>query len=155
MVKKTIYLAVTLGLIPFLQMGCATIVAGRHQDITVMTSPPGATATVEGTSITTPGKFTLRRDSDHIINITKDSYQPQSVKITSAFSGASGAGGAIVGNLLLVGIFMPVLWGIDAASGAQYALYPDTVNITLSPTGSSPPPTMMEKPPEKAGERQK
>ncbi len=107
--------------------GCATIVSGRHQEVQVISSQSGAKASTEGQFIMTPGAFTLRRDTNHVILIEKEGYISETATVTS------GLGPAVAGNIIFGGL---IGWGIDAASGSQYKLYPETVNVALRPIGS-------------------
>ncbi len=131
----------TLGLVSILPTGCATITVGRYQEVQVISSPPGAKASTEGQSIITPGTFTLRRDSNHVIVVEKEGYISETVTLTS------GVGPAVAGNLLfgrLIGT------AIDAGSGAMYKLYPETVDVELKPV-SHPP--VDDQQPEKNGDK--
>ncbi len=87
----------TLGLAILLSIGCATITVGRHQEVQVTSSPPGAKASTEGQNITTPGTFNLLRNANHVIVIEKEGYLPETVALTS------GIGAAVAGNLLSAG----------------------------------------------------
>lgn len=137
-------LITVLGVALSLQAGCATIISGRHQDVQVISSPSGAKVCTSGQCITTPGSLTLRRDTNHVILIEKDGYISETVMLTS------GVGPAVAGNIILGGL---IGGGIDAATGALYKLYPETVNVALRQIGSIPPPTTAGKPPEKAQEK--
>lgn len=114
--------------------GCATIVHGTTQKIPVSSDPSGANLTVAGqtTKHTTPCEVELSRKSDHILKIEKDGCQPSTVEIRHVVSGA------VAGNILAGGL---IGWGVDASSGGQYRLVPETVNVTLKP--SQPPPAVI------------
>jgi hypothetical protein len=137
-------LITVLGVALSLQAGCATIISGRHQDVQVISSPSGAKACTSGQCITTPGNLTLRRDTNHVILVEKDGYISETIMLTS------GVGPSVAGNIILGGL---IGGGIDAATGALYKLYPETVNVALRQTGSPPPPATIEKPPDKAQEK--
>lgn len=117
-----------LGLAAVLPTACATIISGKHQEVQVISSPSGAKASTSGQTIITPGTFTLRRDTNHVIAIEKEGYISETVTLTS------GVGPAVAGNIIFGGL---IGGGIDAATGALYKLYPETVNVALRP-GSSP-----------------
>ena len=106
--------------------GCATIISGRHQEVQIMSLPSGAKACAGGQCVTTPGSLTLRRDSHHMLLVEKDGYLSETVQITS------GIGASVFGNIILGGL---IGGGIDAASGAAYKLYPETVAVTLRLNG--------------------
>lgn len=143
---KTVFLLAALGIASSLQIGCATILVGKYQEVQVLSSPPGAKATTVGQSVTTPGTFTLRRDTNYSVSIEKDGYFPETVSLTS------GLGPTAAGNVILGGL---IGGGVDAMTGALYKLYPETVNVALRPVGApvaltvtpAPvPPASMEQP---------
>jgi hypothetical protein len=68
--------------------GCATIISGRHQDVQVISSPHGAKACTCGQCVTTPGSFTLRKDTNHVMLIEKPGYMSETVTLTSGVGGA-------------------------------------------------------------------
>jgi hypothetical protein len=72
----------------------------------------------------------LRRDTNHVILIEKQGYLSETATLTS------GMGPAVAGNIIFGGL---IGWGIDAASGAQYKLYPETINISLRAAESMAP----------------
>ncbi len=109
--------------------GCATIINGTTQKIPVSSDPSGANCTVVGdtTRYTTPCQVELARKSDHILKLEKEGYEPATVEIKHVLSGA------VAGNILLGGL---IGWGVDAASGSQNRLIPETVHVSLK--ASSP-----------------
>lgn len=71
---------------PLFSGGCATIVNGKTQEISIATNPPGATAVIDdGQMCMTPGKVTLARNKDYLITITKDGFQPQVVSLNRGY----------------------------------------------------------------------
>jgi len=122
--------------------GCATIVDGSKQSVSVSTSPvQGAACTLhnsEGTwYVTTPGSVEVHKTKNDLeITCTKDGYQPGKQVASSKF------GGATFGNIIAGGIIGA---GIDAASGANYYYdNPLTVPLgtpaTLTPAAATTPP---------------
>jgi hypothetical protein len=121
--------------------GCATIVDGSKQSVSVSTLPvQGAACTLhnsEGTwYVTSPGSVEVHK-TKHDLEITcaKDGYQPGKQVATAKF------GGATFGNILAGGI---IGVGIDAASGANYYYEnPLTVPLgapaTLTPAADTAP----------------
>jgi hypothetical protein len=73
---------------------------------------------------TTPATLELKRNTPHVLAILKDSYRPETVNLSRVISGA------VAGNIIAGGL---IGWGVDAATGAQYRLIPDTVHLTLTP----------------------
>lgn len=103
--------------------GCATIVHGTTQDIPCTTTPAGATVrTTDGFKCTTPCNVTLKRKEDHTLTFEKEGCEATTVGVHSVLSGA------VAGNILAGGL---IGWGVDAASGAQYRLVPETLDVTL------------------------
>lgn len=102
---------------------CATLVNGPTEDVPVTTIPPGAVVTEEQTSTLTPVTFTLERDRDYVLTITKEGYHTENIKIEHVISAAE------AGN-----VFFGVLGvAIDVATGSAWALEPDNLIITLRP----------------------
>lgn len=122
--KKFVSIAAVL-----LLAGCASIVEGTSQTLTINTSPDGADCQLvrEGRVIgrinPTPGSVVVEK-TKHDINVecTKKGYQ----KIS--FINESGSEGATWGNVILGG---GVGWAIDSASGADNK-YQEIMNITLT-----------------------
>ena len=110
--------------------GCATILAGRSQTVTVATNPPGARCEllregrVIGTVENTPGAITLNK-TKHDIDVVcrKDGFTD-----AKGF-GESGTEGATFGNIVLGGL---IGWGVDSAVGADNK-YPEVMTVNLVP----------------------
>lgn len=115
--------------------GCATILAGRSQTLTVQTNPPGATCELTrdgriiGSVNSSPGAVTIDK-TKHDISVLckKPGYQDATAFIES------GSEGATFANILAGG---GVGWAIDSAAGADNK-YADVTTITLSPVGEIP-----------------
>lgn len=124
----TFYLFLFIFLSP---CGCATIINGTTQKIPVSSEPSGANCVVVGdtTKYTTPCQVELARKSDHVLKLEKEGYDPATVEIKHVLSGA------VAGNILLGGL---IGWGVDAATGSQNRLIPETVHINLKTSSSSP-----------------
>jgi hypothetical protein len=120
-----VIILVALGLIN----GCATIIHGTTQDVAITTDPSEADLLVDGReNYKSPAKITMKRKEDHIVEVTKDGYQKETVNIKSVISGA------VAGNIIAGGL---IGWGIDAASGGQYRLVPEHVDLRLRPLQAS------------------
>lgn len=97
--------------------GCATIVEGTTQSVSVNTTPEsGANCTLKNSQgtwyVTTPGSTTVHKTkTDLDVTCTKPGFADGHVVAVSHF-GATTAGNVIAGGLIGV--------GIDAASGANY-----------------------------------
>jgi hypothetical protein len=126
----TIIRLFVLGFVVCGSTGCATILAGKSQTVTVATNPPGARCEmlregrVIGTVENTPGAITLLK-TKHDIDLTcrKEGF------IEGKGFGDSGVEGATYGNIILGGL---IGWGIDSAVGADNK-YPDVMTVNLVP----------------------
>jgi len=120
--------AVALPLLVLLS-GCATIIKGTTQSVSLKTAPvDGAQCELrnsEGTwFITTPGSVTVHKTkNDLIVTCMKSGYQDATATIASKFNGVT-AGNILVGGL--IGIT------VDAASGANFG-YDELTEIPLIP----------------------
>ena len=103
--------------------GCASIINGTRQKVTVTTDPAGAIVTDGKNCWTTPATISLPRKQAHPLFISKAGYKMQSVRLRQV------ASAAIIGNILLPGGFIGL--GIDTISGAHFKLIPDKLHIQL------------------------
>lgn len=107
--------------------GCATIIEGTTQSVSVNTTPQdGAKCTLTNSQgtwyITTPGSTTVHKTkNDLTVACTKDGFAGGQTVAQSHFGGAT-AGNVIAGGV--IGI------GIDAASGANY-YYKSPITVDL------------------------
>jgi hypothetical protein len=127
-------LAATLG-------GCASVTRGTTENISIATTPSGATADITGleipTACVTPCVIVAKRNADITITIGKEGFEPQVIPLTRDISGSGGAGFA--GNILLGGV---IGMGVDAVTGAATDHRPNPVIVTLQPVAPlTPPPT--------------
>ena len=105
--------------------GCATVIKGTTQTMPINSDPDGADVVINNVVVgLTPTEIELQRKRDHQITIRKEGYQPATVPVLKS------VGGAVWGNILAGGF---IGWGVDAASGAQYNLKPETVFVRLRP----------------------
>lgn len=110
--------------------GCASIVEGTDQSVTVQTNPSGASCelkrdgSVIGVVNPTPGTVNVDKSKDDIaVLCKKDGYQDGSGAFSSEFQGMT------FGNILFGGI---IGVAIDAGSGAMHE-YPASVTVSLAP----------------------
>jgi hypothetical protein len=103
--------------------GCATIIRGTEQQISVNTNPIGAHLDFSnGQSCLSPCSLKVSRDTALQINISKDGCATQTATMIPTLSG----GGVILGGL------------IDYGTGAVYDLQPNPLTLTLAcQTGAS------------------
>jgi hypothetical protein len=116
--------------------GCATLVVGTSQTITVMTDPPGATCAFDrdaksaGAVSSTPGSLRVDRSSKELmVTCSKDGFQPVKTGDSSHFTGAT------FGNIIAGGLIGVV---VDAASGADSG-YVEEMRLALVATPGSTP----------------
>jgi len=123
---RAVLLLIALSLIS----GCATVVKGTTQTIPVNSDPTGAQVVVNNNVLgTTPTEIKLKRKKDHQVVVRKEGYNSVTMPILKS------VGGAVWGNVLAGGL---IGWGVDATSGAQYNLSPETIFVVLRPsTGSA------------------
>jgi len=100
--------------------GCASIVHGTNQKLTITSRPPHASVTVDGApSGQAPVQVNLKRKQDHTIKLHLTGYQPATIHLKSSVSGW------VFGNIVfgsLIGIV------IDAVDGAMYKLTPQQMS---------------------------
>jgi hypothetical protein len=107
--------------------GCATIIDGTTQSVSVTTTPEdGAACTLvnsQGTwYVTSPGSTTVHKTkADLDVTCTKPGYKPGHVVAISHFTGKT------VGNVLAGGV---IGMGVDAASGANFH-YDSPITVPL------------------------
>jgi hypothetical protein len=158
--RQTIGAAFGLLTALFLSTGCATVVHGSRQTVTVTSDPSGAQVTVlsdpaAGSPVvrSTPGVTPIqlrltRRDPNIVIRLEKDGCPPAELRLKRTVSGW------IAGNLLSANPFaaqgldsasdysrmaisgLAVTFGIDFLSGAAFKL-PKTVHAVVC-AGRSP-----------------
>lgn len=105
--------------------GCATIIHGTTQDVGITTDPSGADLLVDGQQhYKSPAVITMKRKDDHTVEISQEGYKKETVEIKGALSWA------VAGDFLAGGV---IGYGIDAATGAQRRLEPESVNVRLQP----------------------
>jgi len=96
--------------------GCATIIRGTEQDVTVDTMPSGAqVAFSNGQRCTSPCSIAAKRNKALEVNISMDGCTPQTAFVRPRLS----AGGGVLGGLP------------DLATGAVYDLVPSELSFTL------------------------
>jgi hypothetical protein len=98
-------------------VGCASVTRGTTENISISSTPAGATAELSGldnpTACVTPCVVVAKRSADITVTVSKEGYEPQVIPLTKEIPGSGAAGFA--GNLLVGGL---VGMGVDAATGA-------------------------------------
>jgi hypothetical protein len=108
--------------------GCATVVRGSDQYVTVTSRPGGATARAAraGASCRTPCSLILPRKRAETLSVEAPGYRTARVPLQRS-----------VDPLVLWNLILPpfsILWAaVDLASGAGYRLEPTFVSVELAP----------------------
>lgn len=124
-------LLLLLGIVTlFCTNGCATIISGTTQPVTLSSSPDGATVTVSGQVIgKTPTTINLERKSKQVVEFDKEGYTKQKVQLDTKFNPW------VLANVIFC--FSCVFsTTTDYASGAAYEYMPYHYYVTLIPVGS-------------------
>jgi hypothetical protein len=126
--------AIIAGLLVTALSGCASIMDGSTQPLTITSAPEGATVSVTnraGTKIhngVTPVTLTLNRGAGYFkpeiytVSVKKDGFSEKQIVLTSSVSGW------YFGNILFGGLIGMV--GVDPSTGAMYT-FPESVSTTL------------------------
>jgi hypothetical protein len=89
-----------------LTSGCATVFHTSHDDLKVVTDPPGATARAGDASVVTPGVLKVpRRKETVVVRVEKEGFAPREVTVGwhrsgAAWTNAVGVGLGATGTLL-------------------------------------------------------
>jgi hypothetical protein len=125
--------------------GCASVARGTTENISILSTPPGAEATVSGldvpTACMTPCSVVVKRNADISVAFQKEGYAPQTVQLTKEIQSTGAAGFA--GNVLIGGL---VGMGVDAYTGAATDHKPNPVAVTLEPIAPPAPARPPRKP---------
>jgi hypothetical protein len=104
--------------------GCASIMHGSRQNISVASQPSGAVVRVNNIVATTPGVVNLSRSTPmYILRFEKEGYESVEVKLIRTKDGW------LWGNILLGGL---IGLAIDYSSGSAYKLTPDKIEVALN-----------------------
>jgi hypothetical protein len=127
-------------------IGCASVTRGTTENISISSTPAGATAELSGldnpTACVTPCVVVAKRSADITVTVSKEGYEPQVIPLTKEIPGSGAAGFA--GNLLVGGL---VGMGVDAATGAAQDHKPNPVIVTLQPIRPVSPHPAKPRPP--------
>jgi PEGA domain len=126
-------------------VGCASVTRGTTENISIASTPAGATAEISGldipTACVTPCVVQAKRNADITVTVNKDGYEAQTIPLTKEVPGTGAAGFA--GNILLGGL---VGMGVDAVTGAAQDHKPNPVIVTLQPLAPAPAPARPARP---------
>ena len=99
---------------------------GTSQKVVISTVPSGATVSDGTHEYKTPVTLELKRSKEHTLTISKPGFVTETVSVKHEI-------GSVVAKDILLPFVGFLAWGIDAASGAQWNLVPETVALHLKP----------------------
>jgi hypothetical protein len=112
---------VILVALSLLSSGCATMIRGTEEPLSVTSDPSGALAELSnGQKCITPCQVSLKRNQSVMVKFTKDGYEAESLSVFPTLAGA----GVILGGV------------IDYGTGAVYSLTPNPAHVLLKPSRS-------------------
>ena len=105
--------------------GCAAIVKGTHDDVTINSVPSGATFHVQptGQSGVTPAQLSLSSKRKYLVAYNKKCHLPAQSQIDKQFSGWT-----------VMNLFIPfgiIGFAIDFGTGAAYSLDDNTSTVLI------------------------
>jgi len=108
-----------------LSTGCASIVKGRHQEVSFQSTPDNAVVTIDGRIIgKTPLTVVLAKKSGQVVIFEKEGYKPLTFSLETRTSGW------FWGNLVIGGLVGSTT---DSMTGAVYEYSPSQYMVTLQP----------------------
>jgi len=119
--------------------GCATIISGTSEPVTINSSPEGATITQNGIILgKTPTTISLNREANPVLELSKEGYQKQSVPLNTSFN---------------PWVLTNVIWCMscvlstttDYATGAAWQYAPNHYYSILFLEGTTPSPSDVKK----------
>jgi hypothetical protein len=121
--KESLTLLTLLLVLPL--AGCATIMGGGTQLVTVSSAPSEATITAdpEAGTFTTPASLQLERKFGYTLTATRDGYRPATARLTKKMRV-----GPLIADILLTGLIGVI---VDGVTGAWYELQPAVVTLVL------------------------
>ena len=121
--------------------GCATIITGTTQNVTIKSVPEAAAFSITNRagekihSGSTPFTVSLKRGAGYFkpesytVSFNKAGFAPQQITISGQVTGW------YFGNIIFGGLVLGMLI-VDPLSGAMFSLSPDNVDAALSAVGS-------------------
>lgn len=105
-----------------LSTGCASMIRGTTQEVSINTTPNGANVRLNnGSSCISPCTLTLKRKNSVNITIEKDGYHTHTTALVPSLAGA----GVVLGGL------------VDYGTGAVYDLHPNPLHVHLTPVNKN------------------
>ena len=124
---RRVILVTNLLIMAILASGCATIVTGKYQNVSVTSYPSGAKVTADnGMSIITPGSFKLVRNQNYTLEAEYPGAGAKQKELKHKVQGW------FWGNILMVS---GTGCAVDLSSGSAYKLIPGKVHFDFTSTG--------------------
>jgi PEGA domain len=118
-------MALAIAALAVLGTGCATIVSGKTQTVTIDSNVKDAEIVVEGTVLgTTPYNGPIKRGKDTTILLRKAGYEKKTFTLNTEVEPV------FWGNIICGGFFGSTT---DYATGSMYKYAPATINVDLTP----------------------
>ncbi|MFV2081569.1 MAG: PEGA domain-containing protein [bacterium] len=109
----------------FLSMGCATVMKGTSQDVTIDSNPQGAQVFVDGGIMgETPLTLNLKKNAYDNIMVKKEGFKTQNIPLEKSFDGVA---------------ILNIFWDLsttDLITGAIYEYKPNQYFFELKEDGS-------------------
>lgn len=111
---------ITFASVVALSTGCASIIKGTDQVLTINSEPDGALVSIDGISVgVTPLATKVKKNSASVIMIKKDGYKVQTMPLDKKYDG-----------IALINIFWD-LSTTDLITGAAFEYVPSTFHFQL------------------------
>ncbi len=111
---------ITFASVVALSTGCASIIKGTDQVLTINSEPDGALVSIDGVSVgVTPLATKVKKNSASVITIKKDGYKVQTMPLDKKYDG-----------IALINIFWD-LSTTDLITGAAFEYVPSTYHFQL------------------------
>ena len=126
--KLNLSIFLTVGF-AFLMSGCATIIHGSKQSVSIASNPSSATVTIDNQDQgKTPLTIKLERKDHHTVKVELPGYLAYETKFTRKVDGW------IAGNIIFGGL---IGLAVDAITGGMYKLTPDQIQADLKSNTTS------------------
>jgi len=138
--NKILFISLAFGTL-LLTTGCASIMSGTSQNVSVQSRPDGAKATFynrKGEAVSsqqTPFMISLKRFEKYRLKIEKEQYEPLEVQLKKDLNGW------YLGNVIFGGVLGLLI--IDPGTGAMWS-YQDPISAELALAGSGQPSILIQ-----------
>lgn len=121
--KNRILGIVSIVCLGFLFVGCATIVGGTSQNVSINSNVKGADVIVNGETVgKSPYNGPIKRGKTTTVTLQKEGYEPKTITLSTEIESI------FWGNIIIGGFFGSTT---DLATGGMYKYAPATLQIDL------------------------